>query len=204
MPNPPAGISFRETMSGAFALGVTEPNEGERQGELQGSELSLHAEVLVPSVDAFIADPTHSGRMSGSIELTGWSDQPSGSGGVFNLFKPGNEPSLRLMVYELPFTRAGAPYYLAGQKVIRDDLFDMWRQTTTLFTRLHRGADKSAPVAGAGIIRVSVGGLIGVITSLKGTSSDAQANGEAVARFGRFFMGGLWDSYVAHRAGGDA
>ena len=42
-------------------------------------------------------------------------------------------------------------------------------------------------------------GLIGVITSLKGTGSDGQDNAEAVAKFGRFFMGGLWDSYVAHR-----
>jgi hypothetical protein len=186
-------------MSGAFALGVTEPNDGERQGELQGSELTLRAEVVVPDVDAFVADPAHGGQMSGTLELTGWADKPSGTGGVFNLFKPGGEASLRLMVYELPFTRAGAPYYLAGQKIIRDDLFDMWRQTTTLFTRLHRGADKSAPVAGAGIIRVSIGGLIGVMTSLKGTSADAHANGEAVGKFGRFFMGGLWDSYVAHR-----
>jgi hypothetical protein len=199
MANPPVGITFRETMSGAFALGVSEPNEGERRGEMQGSELQLHADVVVPDVDAFVADAAHGGQMSGTIELTGWADRPRGSGGVFNLFKPGGEPSLRLMVYELPFTRAGAQYYLAGQKVIRDDLFDMWEQTTTLFTRLHRGPDRSAPVAGAGIIRVSIGGLIGVITSLKGTSSDAEANGEAVGKFGRFFMGGLWDSYVAHR-----
>ena len=199
MPNPPVGITFRETMSGAFALGATEPNEGERQGELRGSELSLHADVVVPDVDAFIADPAHGGQMSGTVELTGWNEKVSGAGGVFNLFKPGGEPSLRLMVYELPFTRAGTQYYLAGQKVIRDDLFDMWQQTTTLFTRLHQGADKSAPVAGAGIITVSVGGLIGVITSMKGTSADALANAAAVSKFGGFFMGGLWDSYVAHR-----
>jgi hypothetical protein len=55
-------------------------------------------------------------------------------------------------------------------------------------------------VAGAGIITVSVAGLVGVMTSLKavGASSPAEA-AEAVARFGKFFMGGLWGSYVAHR-----
>ena len=104
----------------------------------------------MPDVDAFVSDPAHGGQMSGTLELTAWPDKPAGTGGVFNLFKPGNEPSLRLMVYELPFTRAGAQYYLAGQKVIRDDLFGLWEQTTTLFTRLHRGGDKTAPVAGAG------------------------------------------------------
>jgi hypothetical protein len=137
MPNSPVGITFRETMRGGFALGSTEPKEGARRGELQGSELVLNAEVRVPDVDAFVADPAHGGELSGTVELTGWAEKPAGTRGVFNLFKPGGEPSLRLMVYELAFQRAGADFYLAGQKVIRDDIFDMWRQTTTLFTRLH-------------------------------------------------------------------
>jgi hypothetical protein len=200
MPQGPVGITFRETMRGGFALGVTEPKEGARRGELQGSEMALHADVVVPDVDAFVADPAHGGEMSGTVGVTGWAEKASGTRGVFNLFKPGGEPSLRLMVYELAIEHGGAQYYLAGQKVIRDDLFEMWRQTTTLFTRLHRGADKQAPVAGAGIITVSVGGLVGVMTSLKaiGTDSKEEAS-KAVAKFGKFFMGGLWDSYVAHR-----
>ena len=187
-------------MRGGFALGVTEPKEGARRGELQGSELALHAEVVVPDVDAFTGDPAHAGQLSGDVELTGWGEKVSGTRGVYNLFKPGNEPSLRLMVYELAFAREGTEFYLAGQKVIRDDLFDMWRQTTTLFARLHRGTEKSAPVAGAGIITVSVGGLIGVISSLKGIGTDSKEKAaEAVSKFGRFFMGALWDTYVAHR-----
>jgi hypothetical protein len=198
--NGAAGVTFTETMRGGFFLGATEPKEGARRGELHGSELAFHARVVVPDVDTFIADPAHAGQLSGKIELTPWGVPVEGTGGVFNLFKPGGEPSLRLMVYELPFTREGTEYYLAGQKVIRDDFFDMWRQTTTLFTRLHQGRDKSAPVVGAGVITVGIGGFIGVVSGMKGigTVSREKAS-EAVARFARFFMGGLWDSYVAHR-----
>src|SRR5271163_1691517 len=41
------GLSFRETMSGGFALGETDPETGRQKGQAAGTSLALHATVLI-------------------------------------------------------------------------------------------------------------------------------------------------------------
>ena len=57
---------------------------------------------------------------------------------------------MKYMIYELAFQYQGQPYYLAGHKEVRENpLFDLWRDTTTLYTKLHKGSDKNGPMAAA-------------------------------------------------------
>ncbi len=59
---------------------------------------------------------------------------------------PTDDPKLKLMVYELGFEHGGEDYYLAGKKEVKDDPgFDLWSDTTTRYTKLHKGTDKSGP-----------------------------------------------------------
>ncbi len=52
---------------------------------------------------------------------------------------------------ELGFAHDGKSYYLAGRKEVRNEPgFDLWKDTTTLFTRLHTGRDAAGPVIGGG------------------------------------------------------
>jgi hypothetical protein len=193
------GITFDEVMKGPFALGAADPDAGRQQGKTDGHELALHATVSVDDVERFLADPEHTGSLMGSVDFTPWGNGLPGTGpGIFNLFSPGGDPKTKYMVYELPFSHAGEPYYLAGKKVVRDDPgFDLWKDTTTLYTVLHKGADKTGPVVGAGVLTLGVADFAKVIGAIRVTGADGAGEKAAtLAKFGRFFAGELWDSYV--------
>ena len=120
--------------------------------------------------------------------------------GVFNLFSPTEDPTLKLMVYEMGFNHGGKSYYLAGQKNVKEDpIIDLWKATTTLYSKLHEGTDKSGPVVGAGILSLGVRQLIHLVSTIEapGATSFTEKS-EAIAKFGRFFLGELWDTYVRH------
>jgi cholesterol oxidase len=59
--------------------------------------------------------------------------------------------------YELAFVLGSQDYYLAGRKEVRHDpVYDLWRDTTTLYTTLHQGTDKTGTVVGAGILTIDL------------------------------------------------
>jgi len=193
----PTGITFDETMAGGFALGESDPETGARAGKKAGTSLAMHATVTIPDLDAFLTDPKHAGQLKGSIDFP-----PLGTGiaarqGVFNLFSPSGKPGLKYMVYELAFRHQGKPRYLAGRKHVHNDPgFDLWSDTTTLFTTLHNGADGTAPVIGAGVLRLDMGDFLKLMSTIKVTGTrSTELRAKAVARFGKFFMGELWDIY---------
>ena len=194
------GISFREVMSGGFALGATDPEDGQRRGQAEGSEMTMHAAIDIQDLDRFIADPGHLGGLTGTLDFTPFGDGLQATTGVFNLFSPTNDPKLKLMVYEMGFQHGGKSYYLAGQKNVRQDpITDLWKATTTLYSHLHEGTDKSGPVVGAGILTLGVKQLIQLLSTMRAPgAADFTEKSEAIAKFGRFFLGELWDTYVRH------
>lgn len=199
MADVPIGITFSETMAGAFALGATDPEEGRKLGRKEGTELALHANVAIDDLDRFIADPQHLGSLTGSVDFTPWGEGLKGSRGVFNLFQPSGEKDLKYMVYELAFAHQGTSYYLAGKKLVHDDPgLDLWSDTTTLYTQLHQGDDASGPVVGAGILTLGVGDLIRLVSTMRVTNAGVVDKLAALSKFGRFFLGELWDTYVGH------
>jgi cholesterol oxidase len=72
-----------------------------------------------------------------------------------------------------------------------------WRATTTLPCRLHAGADPSAPVVGAGILRLSPAAFAAQLLSfatLHATSIGDRLRARVV--FLRLFSGELIDTYL--------
>src|SRR6202008_4594913 len=104
------GITFKETMSGWFALGASEPQAGADAGKAAGTTLAIHAEVTIADIDAFVADRAHPGTLGGPL---------AAPRGLFALFAPAEAPRTKLMVYEMATTHQGRPRYLAGRKVVR-------------------------------------------------------------------------------------
>lgn len=200
MSTEPIGFTFDETMSGGFAMGEADPQTGKDRGQLDGSELAMHAKVSIEDLDAFIADPDHLGGLAGSVDFTPFGVGIAAPGGVFNLFSPTADPTLKLMVYELAFEHEGKSYYLAGQKKVRDAApLELWKATTTLYTQLHEGADKQAPVVGAGVLSLGVKQLMALVSTMRVTNAEShRQEAETIMKFGRFFMGDLWDTYVKH------
>lgn len=197
MKSEPLGIAFRETMSGGFSLGAEDPIEGKKAGDLNHSTLSMHASIAIRDLNRFIADPDHLGEITGRIDFTPWGTDISAKTGVFNLFSPTDKPDTKYMVYEMGFEVDGTDYYLAGHKNVHNDPgFDLWADTTTLFTTLHQSTDKSGPIIGAGVLSLGVTDLARLVstTRVTGEGSPIQKS-EAISEFGVFFAGELWDLY---------
>jgi hypothetical protein len=194
------GISFREVMAGGFALGATDPEQGKKQGRAEGSEMTMHGSIGIEDLDLFMSEPGHPGSLTGTLDFTPFGEGLQATSGVFNLFHPTDDPKLKLMVYEMGFTHGGKSYYMAGQKNVKDDpITDLWKATTTLYTKLHEGTDKSGPVVGAGVLTLGVKELIKLVSTVQAPGADSfTEKSEAIAKFGHFFLGELWDTYVRH------
>ena len=204
-PAPPArgstahsGVRFRETMAGWFALGVADPAEGARQGRVRGTRLRMRAAISIPDLDAFLADREHGGAIAGEVDFA-----PLGTGlraerGDFRLFAPdgADDSGRRLMVYELTVAHDGGALHLAGRKLVRGgNPLRMWPETTTLYTTLHR--DGIPTPIGAGILTLGALDFLAILPTLEVPGvARAGTRLATLARFGRFFVGELWNSYV--------
>ncbi|HEY9517295.1 MAG TPA: hypothetical protein VIQ74_16645 [Gemmatimonadaceae bacterium] len=197
MQEPHAGLTFTETMAGDFAMGDTDPKAPNRQPGYQRDDLAIHVTVHIDDIDRFITDAAHSGRLTGHVSSPLFGGDVPATLGVFNLFAPTDDPTLTVMVYELGFRYQGKSYYLAGRKEVRDDPgFDLWADTTTLFTTLHEGDDATAPVVGAGVLRLGTSELLRLVRSMHATNSDSLANSaRVIQRFGALFLRSLWAIY---------
>lgn len=190
------GLTFREMMSGGFALGVSDPKAGAESGKSQ--PLTMHGTITIDDVDTFIADPHHLGRLDVQMDWAPFGSGIPAPGGVFNLFSPTGDPRLKLMVYEWGVQHEGKSYYFAGRKNVEvHPLFDLWKDTTTLYTTLHEGADKSGKIVGAGVLELTPAELMKMTGTFKALNADSAADSmRATTEFGRFFLGELWDTYV--------
>jgi len=200
MPTGKTGITFDEVMSGGFSLGETDTTTGAAKGS--NSVLTMHGTVTIDDIDAFIAEPGHLGRLDVVMDWPPFGTGLPAPGGIFNLFSPSGDPKLKLMVYEWAVTHDGVDYYFAGQKNVQEHpVLELWHDTTTLHTLLHQGKDKTGPVIGAGIISLSFQQLLKMGGHFKPLNAGSAAEGaEAIAKFGKFFMGELWGTYIK-RAG---
>lgn len=188
------GITFRETMAGGFALGTTDPEAGAKSPD----QLAMHATIHIHDIDAFIADPQHKAKLTGTIDFA-----PLGMGmvadrGVFGLFSPSGKPELTYMVYELGFSHGGHRWYLAGKKHVKlGSPLRLWGETTTLYTTLHQGNDADGPVKGAGVLSLGVVDLLKLLGTLEATDSDSLLEtATAKAKFFGFFSKELTRTYV--------
>jgi len=161
-------------------------------------DLEIRVTIDIADIDAFLGDPEHEAGLTGFIAYPPYGDPIPASGGRFKLFAPAGAPKAKLMVYELAFRHEGRNLYLEGHKDVRDDPgLDLWSDTTTLFTRIHEGAGTDGPVVGAGVLRIDLAGLARMVATMRATNASGAAEATtALARFGRFFLGELWDTYV--------
>jgi hypothetical protein len=188
-------LSFREVMSGAITFGTTDPEAGANSAT--ATPLVMRGHVTIDDMDVFIDEPDHTAQLDVKFDLPSWGKNLNGSPGVFNLFTLSDDPRVKLMVYEWPAVYENSAYYFAGQKrVAHDSALDLWKDTTTLYVNLHAGADKTGPVIGAGIIRLTAPGLLHMIGTFEPIDPQSAVDRvRVIAEFGKFFLGELWDTY---------
>ncbi|HEV8560207.1 MAG TPA: FAD-dependent oxidoreductase [Actinophytocola sp.] len=192
-------LSFTEEMAGFIVLGASDPRWIPVRGRHIGDRLAFRLTIRVDDVDTFLGEPEHLARADGWLEASFLGGRCDVQRGWFNLLVPGAEPGSREMRYRLWFTdAAGQPRTLAGWKDVHDGpATRLWHDTSTLYARLlyghvPPGEDAAARVAGAGTLHIQPMDLAVMLTSFRAEGPHGVV---ALARFGRFFVGQLWDVY---------
>ena len=196
-------------MKGHFTAGIVgerleDYQDGERRGRDAGNRLSVWLWIAIDNLDLFLTNAEHEALVSGYVDYAPLGGKRSIERGRFNLYVATPQTNLKHMRYTLQFTgNDGQPYLLAGFKEARDDRgWDAWSDNTTLYTTIHRGPTTDDPVVGRGIMHVLIWDLVEQIASFRvHNAPSATASLQALSRFGGFFFGELWDTYVKHRVG---
>ncbi|MGW2248609.1 patatin-like phospholipase family protein [Kitasatospora sp. NPDC001660] len=194
-------LRFAERMTGAVAFGAPGADApAAPRGPSEG--LSVHLTIRVDGLDRFIVCPDHEAAVSGEVRCDALGGRRPVEWGSFRLFMEDPDPEHLQMQYCLFFTdRAGNRLTLSGHKDVNEDSrHGMWADTTTLYTRILRGhlhpdEQAGAEVVACGVVRIRLPALACQLASFRVRSGPGRCAVTALGRFGRFFLGRLWDVY---------
>ncbi len=202
-----AGVAFTERMSGSVGTRTAKRSAdaytlGAADGRERGQTLSLIASIDVESIDAFMADTEHAGRITGTVTCSMLSPEPLDiSHGRFNLMRPDPEkPKTRRFDYRMRLTaHDGRTFSFAGHKIVHADATpgDLWSDTTTLYVDIDEVTpDAAEPVQLSGRLTIAPDDFTRQLQSIRGKGgNNAAARLRAVATFGAVFAGSLIDVY---------
>ena len=198
---PTTGIRFHERIKGHFSTAeLSDFARGEARGKEDDSSIELDLTVLIPDLDAFLADGDHPARIAGTASAPALSPEPlAATHGTIDIFAPeaeGREGS-RIRYRTRLTADDGRTYFLDGEKHIHDDPgFDLLSDNTTLFVTLHEGENESGPILGRGIARIGTLDVLRLVRSLHVRNApDGATRRAAFLRFARFYAGTIWDTY---------
>lgn len=197
------GLEFSEDMRGVCTRAVVDagsPDEFAHAADIAeqegGGKLDVHLTIYTDDIEAFLASHAHEACAEGYIDAPMFGGRLPVEQGKFNLFIEGMVKEIR---YHLEFMGTdGQCYSLEGYKTIHDDPgFDLWADMTTLYTTIRRGWSPAGPVVAQGILRVSVKDFLVQLTTFRiRHTHDTSVIAHWLARFGAFFFGELWETYV--------
>jgi hypothetical protein len=204
LPSGGPSLQFTEEMKGFVTLGESDYDRGFREGKKSKTGLMVHLTIAIDSVNGFVVDPEHEATASGYVGCDALGGKLEVERGSFNLFCDSGDPRDRRMNYRLLFKDGqGRQLTLAGHKVVHDDPgFDLYADTTTLFTKVFAGdvsadAEDKAEAVAAGIISIHLPDFLKQLTTFRTDGGGPLDRANAVARFGRLFLGSLWDVYAS-------
>ncbi|MGZ3773608.1 MAG: alpha/beta fold hydrolase [Pseudobdellovibrionaceae bacterium] len=213
-------LEFTERMAGnffqkSFLLNPNEPLS--RQDFLNTAGVSLGESfeflltIKVSDVENFIKDPNLTaqavGKITNPFEKKGPDFQVEK--GTFNLFiRPSANPDLNTakeMHYLLYFTDTkGQPWTFFGYKeIIKEDGFEAWEQTTTLYYYIWKGHSSltdagTKEVYGLGILHISVADFIKQLGTFKTSGQNKIEDIEITGEFLGAFASNLWQAYAPY------
>lgn len=204
----PAGVTFTERMSGHLGeAGAGSHAAAAEAGRRASSAMSFTVTVAIDDVGAFVSDPTHMGAITGTAESSLLSPDPLdiSEGRILLLRRDENAVETRRFDYRMRLTaRDGRHYRLEGCKLIHDDraLGDLIRDTTTLLVDVIEETPEGAAAAASsprrlkGVLTIAPLDFARQVRTIAGTGGSSPAErAAAVAGFGRFFAGALFETY---------
>jgi cholesterol oxidase len=210
-PPVPTRVHFTEEMKGYVTFEETDYDSGFRRGKEAGNFLMFHLTITVDNVERFLADPQHEASAVGYVRCPALGEDMPVDKGVFNLFVDHEGRLDKRMIYRLYLNHEKeGPLTLSGFKVIQDDPgYDIWSDTTTLFTHLLRGhvgaeEEDASEVLASGIIHIYHRDFLKQLTTIRVEGPTLAEGNKARLQFGQAFFGPLWDVYGSRVAGGQA
>jgi cholesterol oxidase len=197
------GVYFRETMTGHLAFGETDPVVGARS--IRRSQATLVVDVTLPDPGRFEMDPGHSGVLHATLDCPHLGQRLERAPGSFRVAVRRAGRRARRLTYEVKAELDSGEWALLGYKEVRNEApYDLWTETTTLYTVLrHRGPGAESETVAAGILNVGAAEFTRVMRSVRPIGLDEGGDGTALLRkFGELYAGELWTRYASPRPSG--
>lgn len=189
-----ATVRFTEEMLGHVTFGESDFARGAQPNRDGSGAFMFHLTIEVQDIESFSHDPLRPATAVGYVKSDALGGKLAVEQGWFNLFVD-VEPGVKHMLYRLWFRDGvGHPLTMTGFKLVKDDAgFDIWKDTTTLFTTLlaghvEEGDDQGAEVHARGILYIRPADFATQVTTFRGDT-------RSVVRFGRLFAATLWRTY---------
>ncbi len=167
------GLEFEESMSGWIGMDRNDYLEGRIAGQQANTPARIDVKIIIDDLESFLQFPDHLARLEGTFSFAPLGGTVAVESGAFNLFSTDPGSGMRQMVYSFGFTSGdGRKYFFYGYKKIKNDVgFDVLEDMTTLFTAVHEGSDRTAPVAGSGQIFFDLKDAPALMASMKATGT---------------------------------
>jgi len=196
-----SSVRFTEEMLGHVTFGELDFARGARPNRDGSGAFKFHLTIEVEDIEAFGNDPLRPATAIGWVECDALGGRLPVERGWFNLFVD-VEPGVKHMLYRLWFRDgAGHPLTMTGFKVVKDDAgFDVWKDTTTLFTRVLQGhvaeGDDAATVVASGIIVIRARDFAKQLTTFRAGGPSIGKQLGALTKFGVIFAQQLAEAYL--------
>lgn len=198
-------VAFDESMNGFVAFGPPlDYQEGYARGKEDETRCGVKLTITAPDIDLFTSDPNTEAQVAGEVLCPLLGGASVIERGTFNLLVGviPHRPAVKDMRYRLVFrTPSGRLMTLVGVKFVDDDgLFRMWRDTTTLYTKIFEGdvsweaERKAAPVA-SGILRLTPLSFARQLLTFRSNGPTLVSRLVAIFRFVKLFAARLWQVY---------
>jgi hypothetical protein len=139
-----AGVTFNERMEGFLASCERSPQRedfraGYREGKQAGGSARFEATMLMEDIGAYVRDPEHRAKMTGSFHW-GPVGEAEMRDGQFQLFVKNPETGVREMRYRFSFDGPGGePLTFSGVKWMKPKgRINTWTPSTRLYSKIER------------------------------------------------------------------
>ncbi len=197
-----ATVRFTEEMLGHVTFGESDFARGSQPDRDGSGAFMFHLTIEVQDIKSFSHDPLRPATAVGYIKSDALGGKLPVEQGWFNLFVD-VAPGTKHMLYRLWFRDSvGHPLTMTGFKVVKNDAgFDVWKDTTTLFTRVLRGhvpegSDETADLVASGIIKIRARDFAKQLTTFRSSGPGVGAQAGALGKFGTIFVGQLAEAYL--------
>jgi hypothetical protein len=197
-----SSVRFTEEMLGHVTFGEIDFARGAQPDRDGSSAFKFHLTIEVEDMESFANDPLRPATAVGYVVGDAFGGKLPVEQGWFNLFVD-VEPGVKHMLYRLWFRDGvGNPLTMTGFKLVSNDAgFDVWKDTTTLFTRILQGhvpegGDDTATILASGTIIIRARDFAKQLTTFRAGGPSVGAKLGAIAKFGLIFAQQLAETYL--------